>query len=160
MSNNKGRARPARLGPAPDQLGRRAGAVLNTLDFPADFFKGRGAVYGGATGLRVSDNNFADINPSYAAEFIPFSEAKLFAPIGTTQVEITFRIPGSDTVAAVRSFGAVVVDVDKANTSRLQAYDRAGKLIADVAGAGARGSRRVQPRRRDLRAADHRPASC
>lgn len=105
---------------------------LNTLDFPADFFKGRGLVYGGTTGLRVSDNNFADINPSYATELIPFSAPKLFAPIGTTKVEVLFRIPGSDTVAAVRSFGAVVVDVDKANTSRLQAYDQAGKLIADV----------------------------
>ncbi len=106
---------------------------LNTPAFPADFFKGRGLVYGGATGLRVSDNNFADINPSYGTEFIPFSAPKLFAAVGTTQVEVLFRIPGSDTVAAVRSFGAVVVDVDKANASRLQAYDRAGKLIADVA---------------------------
>ena len=104
----------------------------NTVDFPADFFKGRGAVYGGATGLRVSDNRFADINPTYAAEFVPFSDPKLFAPVGTTQVELTFRIPASDTVAAVRSFGAVVVDVDKANTSRLQAYDRDNRLIADV----------------------------
>jgi hypothetical protein len=104
----------------------------NTSDFAPDFFKGRGLVYGG-TGLRVSDNHFADINPTYAAEFIPFSEARLFAPIGTTKVEVTFRIPASDTVAAVRSFGAVVVDVDKANTSRLQAYDRDNRLIADVA---------------------------
>ena len=106
--------------------------VTNTNDFPADQFKGRGAVYGGTTGLRVSDNHFADINPTYAGEFIPFSEAKLFAPIGTTKVEVTFRIPASDTLAAVRSFGAVVVDVDKANTSRLQAYDRDDRLIADV----------------------------
>jgi hypothetical protein len=48
----------------------------------------------------------------------------MFAPIGTTKVEVTFRIPASDTVAAVRRFGAVMVDVDKANTSRLQAYER------------------------------------
>jgi hypothetical protein len=105
---------------------------LNTLDFPADFFKGRGLVYGGSTGLRVSDNNFADINPSYATEFVPFSAPKLFAPIGTNKVEVLFRIPDSDTVAAVKSFGAVVVDVDKANTSRLQAYDHDGNLIADI----------------------------
>ena len=104
----------------------------NTVDFPADFFKGRGRVSGGGTGLRVSDNNFADINPSYATELIPFSAPKLFAPVGTNKVEVLFRIPASDTVAAVRSFGAVVADVDKANTSRLQAYDQAGTLIADV----------------------------
>jgi hypothetical protein len=125
--------------PGPLPTGRRQinwdgvpAQFLNTPDFPADFFKGRGLVYGGSTGLRVSDNNFADINPSYATEFIPFSAPKLFAAVGTTTVEVLFRIPGSDTEAAVRSFGAVMEDVDKANTSRLQAYDRAGKLIADV----------------------------
>ena len=125
--------------PGPHASGRRQinwdgvpAQILNTLDFPPDFFKARGLVYGGTTGLRVSDNNFADINPSYATELIPFSAPKLFAPIGTTKVEVRFRIPGSDAVAAVRSFGAVVVDVDKADNSRLQAYDQAGKLIADV----------------------------
>jgi hypothetical protein len=110
----------------------------NNDNFPADFFNvnaPRGAVYsvGSSTGLRVSDNNFSDINQSYAAEFAPFSTPRLFAPIGTIKSELTFRIPGSDTVAAVRSFGAVFVDVDKANTSRLQAYDKNNRLIADVA---------------------------
>jgi len=32
----------------------------------------------------------------------------------------------------VQSFGAVVVDVDKPNTTRLQAYDKDDHLIADV----------------------------
>lgn len=104
----------------------------NTLDFPADFFKGRGAVYGSSPGLRVSDNNFADINQTYAAEFAALSTPKLFAPIGTTQVEVLFRIPASDTEAAVRSFGAVFVDVDRPNVSRLQAYDRDNRLLADI----------------------------
>ena len=105
----------------------------NTLDFPADFFKVRGAVYGGTTGLRVSDNNFVDINPTYAAEFAALSTPKLFAPVGTNQVEVLFRIPGSDTVAAVRSFGAVVVDVDRPDASRLKAYDKDNRLLADIA---------------------------
>jgi len=33
----------------------------------------------------------------------------------------------------VRSFGAVVVDVDRPNASRLKAYDKDNRLIADIA---------------------------
>jgi hypothetical protein len=108
----------------------------NNDSFPADFFNQnapRGAVYiVNGTGLRVSDNNFTDLNSTYGTDFVAFSSPRLFAPIGTTKTELKFRIPGSDTAAAVQSFGAVFVDVDKANTSRLQAYDKDDKLIADV----------------------------
>ena len=79
------------------------------------------------------EKNFADINPTYAAEFAALSTPKLFAPVGTNQVEVLFRIPGSDTVAAVRSFGAVVVDVDRPDASRLKAYDKDNRLLADIA---------------------------
>jgi hypothetical protein len=113
---------------------------LNSDTFPAAFFNvnaPRGAIYEaeGGTGLRVSDNNFGDVNPSYATELIPFSDPKMFAPIGTNRFELRFRIPGTDTAAVVQSFGAVIVDVDKANVSRLQAYDKDDRLIADVPAA-------------------------
>jgi hypothetical protein len=111
--------------------------VTNVDTFPAKFFNAnspRGLEYVTAPGtaLRVSDNGFADINPSYATELTPFSTPKLFAPIGTNITEFRFRIPGTDTAAVVQSFAAVVVDVDKANTSRLQAFDSDGRLIANV----------------------------
>jgi hypothetical protein len=85
-------------------------------DFPATFFNltaTRGLEYLTATGtgLRVSDNGFADINPTYATELVAFTNPKLFAPIGTNRAEFQFRIPGSATPAVVQSFGAVVVDV-------------------------------------------------
>jgi hypothetical protein len=109
----------------------------NNDAFPAEFFNQnapRGAVYivANGTGLRVSDNNFTDINQTYGAEFVAFSTPRLFAPIGTTKTEVRFRIPGRDTAAVVQSFGAVFVDVDKANSSRLQAYDKENRLIADI----------------------------
>jgi hypothetical protein len=109
----------------------------NTDAFPADFFNQnapRGAVYvaNNGTGLRVSDNNFTDVNQTYGAEFVAFSAPRLFAPTGTTKSEVRFRIPGTDTAAVVQSFGAVFVDVDKANSSRLQAYDKDNRLIADI----------------------------
>jgi hypothetical protein len=105
--------------------------------FPANFFNAnspRGLEYVAAagTGLRVSDNNFADVNPTYATELLPLSNPRLFAPVGTNQTELRFRIPGTDTAAVVQRFGAVVVDVDKPNTTRLQAYDKDNRLIADV----------------------------
>lgn len=113
-------------------------AFTNTNAFPADFFNKnapRGTIYEavGGTGLRVSDNNFADINPTYGTDLIPFSEPKLFAPIGTNVLDVEFRIPGTETPAIVQSFGAVVVDVDKQNVSRLRCFDKNGHLIADVA---------------------------
>jgi hypothetical protein len=106
-------------------------------NFPATFFNltaTRGLEYLTATGtgLRVSDNGFTDINPTYATELIPFTNPKLFAPIGTNRAEFQFRIPGSATPAVIQSFGAVVVDVDRPNSTRLQAFDKDGRLIANV----------------------------
>jgi hypothetical protein len=110
----------------------------NNNHFPANFFNvnsPRGAIYEAenGTGLRVSDNNFGDVNPTYRRDLIPFSEPKLFAPIGTNVFELRFRIPGTNTPAVVKSFGAVVVDVDKPNLSRVKYFDKNGKLIANVA---------------------------
>jgi len=106
-------------------------------NFPATFFNltaTRGLEYLTApgTGLRVSDKQFADINPTYATELTPFTSPKLFAPIGTNRAEFQFRIPGSATPAVVQSFGAVVVDVDRPSTTRLEAFDKDGRLIANV----------------------------
>ena len=106
-------------------------------NFPATFFNltaTRGLEYltAAQTGLRVSDNAFADINPSYATELVPFTNPKLFAPIGTNRAEFRFRIPGTDTAAVVQSFGAVVVDVDRPNVTRLDAFDQDGRLLANV----------------------------
>jgi hypothetical protein len=80
----------------------------------------------------VSDNGFAGINPTYATDLVAFSTPKLFAPIGTNRAEFRFRIPGTDTAAVVQSFAAVVVDVDREGSTRLLAYDAAGRLLTDI----------------------------
>jgi hypothetical protein len=128
-----------------DAAGRRGinwdGVPVDFTDvnnFPANFFNSnspRGVEYITApgTGLRVSDNGFSDINPTYQSELVAFTNPKLFAPIGTNRAEFRFRIPGTDTAAVVQTFAATVVDVDRANTTRLLAYDRDGRLIANVA---------------------------
>ena len=110
-------------------------AVTDVDNFPATFFNltaTRGLEYltASGTGLRVSDNGFADINPTYATELVAFTNPKLFAPVGTNRAEFQFRIPGSSTPAIVQSFGAVVVDVDRPNSTRLEAFDKDGRRIA------------------------------
>jgi hypothetical protein len=41
----------------------------------------------------------------------------LFSPVGSNTVDLTFFVPGSDTPALVRGFGAVYTDVDQDHTA-------------------------------------------
>jgi hypothetical protein len=89
------------------------------------------------TGLMVSadkDNpagalpRFGNINPKYADIFKTFSEERLFSPIGSNIVDITFFVPGTSTPAAVRGFGAVYTDIDTDHTA-FEYFDAAGKSL-------------------------------
>ena len=94
---------------------------------PSDQFKARGAILtspgqgvqasaapGNAAGVAP---RFGNINASYSSTFRPFSAERLFSPVGSNAVDLTFVIPGSDRRAAVRGFGAVYVDVDQEHTA-------------------------------------------
>jgi len=92
-------------------------------------------------GLMVSANEnnpfgvlprFGNINPQYADIFKTFSEEKLFSPIGSNLVEITFFVPGTDTPAAVRGFGAVYTDVDTDHTA-FEYFDKDGNSLGQFA---------------------------
>jgi hypothetical protein len=101
--------------------------------YTPDFFnspsapRARGAVLSTpGTGLMVSadgDNpsgalpRFGNINPSYANTFKTFSSERLFSPVGSNVAELRFFVPGSNTPAAVRGFGAVYTDVDTDHTA-------------------------------------------
>jgi len=63
------------------------------------------------------------------AEFASFSPEKVFAPIGSTATDVIFFVPGTTTRATVSGFGAVYVDLDVADASKLEAFDLAGRLI-------------------------------
>lgn len=108
-------------------------AVTNIDNFPLGFFNSnspRGALLSTpGTGTRISDNNFADINPSYAGQFAAFSPVKTFAAVGSNQMDVTFRVPGSSEVATVTGFGAVFCDVDT-TTSSIELFDLNGGLLA------------------------------
>jgi len=112
--------------------------------YPGDFFNGaqdplaRGIVLSTpGTGLMVSagSNNptqtlprFGNINPTYPDIFKTFSAEKLFSPIGSNVVEATFFVPGTQTPALVRGFGAVYTDVDTEHTA-FEYFDQNGASL-------------------------------
>jgi hypothetical protein len=108
----------------------------NTNDFPADFFnqpvvgRARGVVSTTpGTGERVSDVNFADLNPEFANEFHFFSPIRTFAPLGSNRLTVTFFVPGSSTPAISTGFGVVFSDVDRRGSASIRLLDAAGEEL-------------------------------
>jgi len=113
--------------------------------YPPDFFnasvapRARGVVLstpGQRLGVSADSDNaggaavrFGDINPSYVDTFTAFSEERLFSPVGSNVANIRFFVPGSSTPAAVRGFGAVYTDVDRAGSADFTFYDTTGKVL-------------------------------
>ena len=126
--------------PGPAAAGRReiswdgvAAANVNTNTFPGDFFNTTtklGLVMATpGTGLRVSDNDFADVNPAFGDAFNAFSPTKTFAAVGSNIVDVTFQVAAGTTAATVAGFGVVFADVDVAGGTRLEAFDKTGKSL-------------------------------
>lgn len=113
--------------------GAAANPFNNRNDFPPDFFNTtakNGAVYTTAgTGFRNDSTLFAEINPTYAAEFKFFSPTKIFAPIGSNQVDQLFQVAGQPTPAVVRGFGIVFSDVDVADRTTIQFFATDGSSL-------------------------------
>jgi hypothetical protein len=106
----------------------------NTDAFPADFFRNNGLITTtDDSGTRVSDNDFADIDPGYAAEFESFSKVKTFMASGSARMTLTFRLPGSDTPAVTRGIGIVFSDVDRDGTATMTLYASDGANLGTYA---------------------------
>lgn len=89
-------------------------------------------------GLIVSADNdnptntlpsFGNINPTYESIFPPFSGERIFSPIGSNIADIRFYVPGTDTPATVKGFGAVYIDVDTKENDAFEFFDINGKSI-------------------------------
>lgn len=109
---------------------------------PSDFFnapeapRARGAFFSTpGDGIQVSADSdnptgtapyFTNINPGYT--FKTFSEERLFSPLGSNVVDLTFFVPGTNTPAAVRGFGAVYTDVDTSHTA-FEYFDKDGNSL-------------------------------
>ncbi len=102
-------------------------AQTNTDAFPGDFFnqpvvgRARGAVFStDGTGLRVSDNNFTDVNQAYAGDFNFFSPVRTFAAVGSNQTAVDFFVAGTSTLALSAGFGVVFSDVDHEGSAAIK----------------------------------------
>jgi hypothetical protein len=100
---------------APDEP-RARGALLET---PGD----RVAVSADGDNPAGAAVRFGDLNPTYADTFRAFSEERLFSPVGSNVVDLRFAVPGTDTPAAVRGFGAVYTDVDAEESASFEFFD-------------------------------------
>jgi len=117
-------------------------AAPNAL--PSDFFnaatapRARGALLttpGTAVEVSADSDNptstsprFGDINDSYSNIFTAFSAERMFSPVGSNIVDLTFFVPGTQTPAVVRGFGAVYADVDTDHTA-FEYFDAAGTSL-------------------------------
>jgi hypothetical protein len=122
----------------------KAAPNLYTPDFFNDTKppRARGAVLATpGEGLMVSadsDNptgtppRFGNINDSYSNIFTAYSGERMFSPVGSNIVDLTFFVPGTQTPAVVRGFGAVYADVDTDHTA-FEYFDAAGKSLGTFA---------------------------
>jgi hypothetical protein len=113
-----------------------SGAILNVDSFPGDQFNRvvpRGQVFTTpGTGLRVSDRALFDLDPSDSTQFSAFSPSKIFVPVGSTVVDATFRVAGTDSAAMVQGFGVVFADVDVAGSASLEFFGTSGASLKKV----------------------------
>jgi hypothetical protein len=121
-------------GDGPQAAGRREirwdgvpAEQTNTDAFPADFFRNNGLITTtDGIGTRVSDTDFGDINPDYAAQFESFSKARTFMASGSTRMTLTFRVAGTDTPALTSGVGIVFSDVDRPGAASMTLYAEDG----------------------------------
>jgi hypothetical protein len=106
---------------------------------PGDFFNSRGAFFSTpGTGVQVSADSsnptstavrFGHINPTYPNLFKTFSAERLFSPIGSAIVDLTFFVPGTSIPALVKGFGAVYADPDELDSTSFQYFDALGNSL-------------------------------
>ena len=110
---------------------------------PSDLFIGRGALFSTpGTGVQVSADSsnptgtpvrFGNINSTYPALFKTFSAERLFSPIGSAIVDLSFVVPGTTIPALVKGFGAVYADADVADATSFEYFDAKGGSLGSYA---------------------------
>ncbi|MBS0197912.1 MAG: hypothetical protein JSR77_14245 [Planctomycetes bacterium] len=116
---------------------------------PANFFNAnspRGAVFSGASSFAVSSRDttatpvrFGDIDASYTSTFQTFSPQRLFTSLGSNTYDVEFFVPGSNTPALVRGFGAVFADVDLENRTTIECFNESGVSLGTFAASALDG---------------------
>jgi hypothetical protein len=111
-------------------------AFTNTFTFPGDFFnqnfspRARGVVFStDGSGLSVSDNDFAFINPAYDVEFNAFSPVRTFSAIGSASTRVDLFVAGTGTPARSTGFGVVFSDVDQMGSASIKLLGAHGNSL-------------------------------
>jgi hypothetical protein len=113
-------------------------AEFNNADnrFPAAFFNTNvklGLVMTTpATGFRNDTSLFGDLDASLRDQFATFSPNKLFTVSNGNVIDVLFQLAGQPTPGLVSGFGAVFVDVDLADRTTLEYFDRDGRSLGIV----------------------------
>jgi hypothetical protein len=106
----------------------------NNNTFPLDFFnitdpagangRKRGLVYANnGFPIRLDSSAFAEIDPSYADELLPFSKKKALVASNSVHSELLFKVAGTNTDAFIKGFGIIFTDVDDANSTSLEFFN-------------------------------------
>jgi hypothetical protein len=94
------------------------GVIFST---PGTGFEVSGATTDSGPGQPAAAN-FGNIDPSYTNTFATFSAQRLFTSLGSNITDINFFVPGTNTPALSRGFGAIFTDVDLANATSIQLF--------------------------------------
>jgi hypothetical protein len=104
-----------------------------TVAIPENRFRAQGALY--AEPYAVSGDGFVSVNPDVAGQFPAFSPNNTFVMFDEESgkfddrfIEQSFTLPGTDTPAATRGFGAIFTDVELANTSSIEYFSGSKSL--------------------------------
>ena len=125
-------------------------------NLPANFFNAnspRGTVFfTPGTGFQVSADSvnptntpvrFGNLHPDFPRIFSTFSPERLFAALDSNILETVFFVPGRQTGAAVGGFGSVFTGVNDEDSTKIEYFDVAGRLLFSrnvLAGPTNRGS--------------------
>lgn len=120
-----------------------------TVEIPVDRFRNVGAIY--ADPYAVSGDGFASVNPATAGQFPAFTPNNTFAMFDFTPgefndrfIEQSFVLPGTNTAAGTRGFGAIFIDVEDPTSSSIEYFGRnangdeisLGKFSVPTGGSG------------------------
>jgi uncharacterized repeat protein (TIGR01451 family) len=107
---------------------------------PPNQFAARGVFFrtpGSALEVSTPDDvvggqvEFGNVDPGYLAFFTPFSNDQIFRAVGSNIVDVDMHVPGNQTIAATTNgFMVAFTDVDLPSSTKLEAFDVRGRLIA------------------------------
>jgi hypothetical protein len=101
---------------------------------PADFFNvnsPRGVVFSTpGTGFLVSADSVATpMLFGFSSDFQAFSTERLFTALNSNITDVLFFDPGTNVAATTSAFGLIFVDVEVANSTRLDFFDATNALL-------------------------------